>query len=1134
MPAKSTNIILILIFTMLVYVMTQYLGLYEGETESYFDTILKQARICGRNIDTKIFEFEDELAYSVFEFEEDHILNYSTEKTSRLITTHFRRFYSQNQDMIKGIYFADSLQSYLFSKSRENYFNLQVSIPPVEFEPGITEPRFIEAGTDEYFIQPYVNKSGIHLYDVIVLMDIPTLVKGEFGRFYIGNNSYNYLINSKGEIIQLISTIDDGASASLEIHSRELIASKISAGLEGKIEHQISQDGELNSVLSVYYPLSILDNKYGIVFSINESYLLSEIRVSFIKITFSFVLIITLVVILFLDIIGKKKKVYAQLVESEEKQSGILSAMPDSLLVQDEAGIFVDVYVKDEKLLKRLTKQFIGKSVEETFIDKSLQEEYKSIYERCKKENKLSIGELKIHDHHFFEVRISPINERETITFVRDISKEKLAELNLKSSHERFITVLNSIQALIYVADMNTYEVLFINDYTRDIHGDIEGKKCYKTLQCNQNVPCDFCTNDKLIDQSDNPTSEYIWEFQHTKTGEWYKVYDKAIKWLDGRIVRFEIAFNITETKKTLEKMKESEEKFRAIYESFLDVYFRTDLGGTILIVSPSCKKIIGYSAEELTGKKSIMLYADPNERNKFVSKLLKDEVVNDFEMPFLTKSGEIITVSLNSRLIFNDKRQPVAIEGSLRDVTERNKTMLELQRAKIAAEAADKTKSQFLASMSHELRTPLNGILGYTQIFLQDETLEKRHREGIEIIQKSGEHLLNLINDILDISKIEADRIELEMTTFNLKETIATITRLLIVKAREKEIELKINFNKPIPDWVIQDEKRLKQVLINLLNNAIKFTDKGKVLLDIAFREKFLKFSVIDTGIGIPVNKFEDIFSPFSQLKTHINKTDGTGLGLSICRKLVKLMGGDLVVKSEVGIGSEFYFEIPVEIESNPASIISEQQIFSKLQGYDKKILIVDDNDLNRLVLKKMIQKGGLIAIEAIDGLDAYQKVREYAPDLVLMDKFMPNMDGIEAAKKIKSEFKIPIVLVSATKYDENELEDARFDAIVLKPVKRDQIFELMNKFLNTPIKHEKKLKNPITVYPEAYDLDLLLEFINKRNISRFYQYLELLEKKDNTYIEFANEMKKLAGGFEIKKIKNLLEEKKELVNEK
>lgn len=1134
MPAKSTNIILVLIFSLLVYVMTQYLGLYEGETESYFDTILKQARICGRNIDTKIFEFEDELAYSVFKFEEDNILNYPAEKASRLITTHFRRFYSQNQDMIRGIYFSDDLRSYLFSKSRENYFNLQVSTPPVEFEPGITNPRFIEAGGDEYFIQPYVNKGGIHLYDIIVLMDIPTLVKGEFGRFYIGNNSYNYLINSKGEIIQLISTIEDGASASLEIQSRELIASKISAGLEGKIEHQISHDGELNSVLSVYYPLSILDNKYGIVFSINESYLLSEIRLSFIKVTFSFVLIISLVVILFLDIIGKKNKVYAQLVESEEKQGGILTAMPDSILVQDENGIFIDVYVKDENLLRRLNNQFLGKTSREAFIEHSLVEQYNSIYTRCKKQNKLSVGEIKAGEHHYYEVRISPINLKKTITLVRDITKEKLSEINLKVSHERFITVLNSIQAIIYVADMNTFEVLFINDYTRNLYGDIVGQKCYKTLQSNQNNQCEFCTNNKIVDENNKPTGEYIWEFQNTKTGEWYNVHDKAIKWLDGRIVRFEIAFNVSETKKTLEKMRESEEKFRAIYESFLDVYFRTDLSGNILIVSPSCKKIIGYSPEELTGKKSIMLYADPNERNKFVSKLLKDEVVNDYEMPFLTKSGELISVSLNSRLIFNDKKQPVAIEGSLRDVSERNKTMLELQKAKIAAEAADKTKSQFLASMSHELRTPLNGILGYTQIFLQDETLEKRHREGIEIIQKSGEHLLTLINDILDISKIDADRIELEMTTFNLEETITTITQLLNVKARDKDIELEIKFNKPIPDWIIQDEKRLKQVILNLLNNAIKFTDKGKVLLDITFREKFLKFSVIDTGIGIPANKFEEIFSPFSQLNDHIRKTDGTGLGLSISRKLVKLMGGNLAVKSEIGAGSEFYFEIPVEIETSHDPSLHQNQKISQFRGNNKKILIVDDNDLNRMVLKKMLQKGGLIALEAIDGLDAYQKVRELSPDLVLMDKFMPNMDGIEAAKKIKSEFKIPIVLVSATKYDENELEDARFDAIVLKPVKRDQIFELMNKFLNTPIKHEKKLKNPITVYPEAYDLDLLLEFINKRNISRFYQYLELLEKKDNTYIEFANEMKKLAGGFEIKKIKNLLEEKKELVNEK
>ncbi|GJQ64304.1 MAG: hypothetical protein SCALA702_33570 [Melioribacteraceae bacterium] len=1118
-----------------MYVLWQYATFYEGATKNYYNTLQNQARLCGRNIDSRLTEFEEYFDYSVFQFREDQLFKLPQNEAKNRITKAFRRFYSAYQNMISGIYFSDGETTFLFEKTVENYFELHRN-PQMFGYPGSDKNGYFESDGKLYYSQSIVTITGARPFRVYAQLDIKGLVKDEFSKFYIGKNSYMYLIHST-EIQYIFHSEKQVSLNSVRVDSADIINNQIQEGLEGTAHHTMRIGDEITEVISAFYPFQISDTKFGLVFSIDESFFLEDVNLSFTKVSIAFTLIIFLIVYLFLHIIRQRDKAHRKFKESEKRQLNIIKSLPDTLLIQDEKGSITDIFNDDECLYSYTGKIYLSQPLNETFENISIYSQYRTIYNNFKEKGKMVVGEIKCDDSSFFEVRVSPYGIGKSITIFRNISEIKVAELNLKLAHERFLTVINSIDAVIYVADMHSNEILLINEYAKEKFGEVVGQKCYSALWHNNKHVCDNCINSSLIDHNGYPLKTSNREYFNTNTEEWFRLHDRAIQWYDGRIVKLQISYNITEHKNIIEQLRESEEKFRLIYESLLDVHFRTDIGGKILMVSPSVKKLLDFGPEEIIGKNATLLYFDPNDRNIFVSRILQEGSINDFETFFKKKTGEKIAVSLNSKIVYNSKNHPLHIEGTLRDVTDRNRTIQELKEAKIAAEAADKTKSQFLASMSHELRTPLNGILGYTQILMQDKHLKTHHLEGVNVIHKSGEHLLKLINDILDLSKIDAEKVELEFAPLDLKEMVENIYNIILLKANSKNLELEINYEKIIPERIIQDEKRIQQILLNLLNNAVKFTEKGKIILEIHYRNNFIRFDVIDTGPGIPGEKQEIIFSPFEQLGDHLRKSEGTGLGLAISSKLVKLLGGNLDLESAPGKGSRFTFEVPVEIDSSNGSIVkNEKEMKSAFRGAGKKILIADDNDLNRLVINKMLQKKGLIILEAIDGVDAYKKAREFKPDLILMDKFMPNMDGIESAKKIKSEMKIPIILISATKYDSNEsqIKEAGIETTVLKPVKREILYEILSRFLG----NEESVKTEIPErvnekIPENYDLELLIEFIEKRNISRFFKYLDHLEKKDTAFIPFIEKMKQMANGFQMAEIKSILEQKKEEINE-
>ena len=584
------------------------------------------------------------------------------------------------------------------------------------------------------------------------------------------------------------------------------------------------------------------------------------------------------------------------------------------------------------------------------------------------------------------------------------------------------------------------------------------------------------------------------------------------------------------EQKKLDQRLRDQQFYTRSLIESNIDALMTTDPSGIITDVNKQMEALTGCTRDELIGAPFKKYFTDPERAEAAIKLVLSQKKVTDYELTACARNGKQTVVSYNATTFYDRDRTLQGVLAVSRDVTERKLVEAELQQAKAAAESASRTKSDFLASMSHEIRTPMNAIVGIADL-LAKTPLNPEQDKYVQIFRRAGDNLLNLINDILDLSKVEASQLELERTGFSVKDHLEKVTEMVAGRAREKGLALVCEIAPNVPADLVGDPTRLRQVLINLLGNAIKFTESGEVSLRVApdagsSVPTALRFTVSDTGIGIPSEKLGQVFEPFTQANSSTTRRfGGSGLGLTISKRLVELMGGRIWAESTVGKGSVFAFAVPFEswaAADRPTAAPAGTGFNAPLPAL--RILLAEDSPDNCTITMAYLEDTPYRIEIAENGAIAFERFIAGHYDLVLMDRQMPIMDGLTATRTIRAweqandRLPTPIIALtaSALKRDREMCLAAGCTAFLTKPIKQEVLLQAIKDrsiVAPTSSKEESSRKETIFVRANPKIADLMPVFLRncRQNVVAM---LDALDRGDFETVEILGHGMRGAGG--------------------
>ena len=631
----------------------------------------------------------------------------------------------------------------------------------------------------------------------------------------------------------------------------------------------------------------------------------------------------------------------------------------------------------------------------------------------------------------------------------------------------------------------------------------------------------------------------------------------EEITHLGGYLVDISVSMGLRE------EIAKAQEKFQTVADFTHDWEYWVGPNDELIYVSPSCERISGFSQSEFINNPDLLYeIVHPDD------KLLFDEHIRNIssqrdtppvDFRIITKSGQECWIGHNCQTVYSTTGEYRGRRGSNRDITIQKEAEERLVQAKEEAEAANRAKSVFLSNMSHELRTPLNAILGYTQLFRHDANLTSLQRNGINTIHKSGDHLLMLINDILDLSKLEAGKMVLVATEFPLLRFLEEVGDIIRVRAEQKGIAFVYESGQNLPKTIVADELRLRQVILNLLSNAVKFTDTGQCSLRVHASNPdvgicLLTISVEDTGPGVDKEKQEVIFEPFQQSGERLKYSEGSGLGLAISKTMVEQMGGALTLESPIckpiegrqGPGSRFQFQIEVPAGTGGDKRATAPQLTTgyrcnKGEESLKKILIVDDNVSNRMVLHDTLEPLGFLCKSVGDGVDVLQSCATWQPDVILMDLYMPEVGGVQAAEQLKNDPRfaaIPIIAVSASAHELADIEAAPttdgFACYIAKPYELSVLFDCLAQTLDISFKTEgqqdkEEDSGKVLVRPSDETLKQFQDAIARGDLMQVSELASELAEKSKEYEPFAREVTALAAKMQLAALESFCAEDQE-----